>query len=167
MNMRIFFKSFFLMIALSATLYAVTLLNTGHMNDFWISLGLGKANQSLNWCRERVVKISGTNDAGTWTLFEEKQEWLIGKNSDPVQKLDYLEVEKWFAKNCIINIEIYKNISILDMAILPFGVAHFNDGTNAKIISLGNEGVYQINEVIFKSKDWTQALEDLKNLLKI
>lgn len=167
MNSKVIIKVLFLALALTATIYSLTLLNTGHMDDFWTSLGIGKKNQSLNWCTNRLVTLSGNSESGPWVLKEENRQWLIVKNTSDVKILSYLDVEKWLAKYCLLTIDIYRDVSILDMAVNTIATANFNDGTSAKIYTLGHKEIYQINEVIFVSDEWTQALKELRNLLNI
>lgn len=166
MNLRILSKVGFLLVALVATIYAVIQLNTGHMNDFWTSLGMGKNSQSLNWCNDRLVRLSGTQNNVTWELKEQDSQWVIIKNQD-TKTLEYLDIEKWLAKYCILDIKTEKSESFLDMAVTPVALAEFNDKTTARIFTLGNKNLYQINTVIFTSSEFDQALLELKSLLKL
>lgn len=167
MNIRFISKVVFLLLALTATIYAAVLLNTGHMNDFWTSLGLGKEAQSLNWCTDRLLTLSGQSGNISWTLKEENQKWLIVKNETDIKTLEYLDIEKWLAKYCILDIVVYKDLAILDMHVSPIAVASFNDSTSVKIFSLGDKGIYQINNVSFTSAEFEEGLAELKALLKI
>lgn len=166
MNLRLFSKISFLLLALAATLYAVIQLNTGHMNDFWTSLGIGKSTQSLNWCNDRLLSLSGTENNVSWTMQEENGKWVVIKNSTDKKTLEYLDVEKWLAKYCILNIETHKE-DALSLAVTPIATASFNDKTTARLFALGDKNVYQINTVIFTSDEFQQALADLKTLLKL
>ena len=166
MPFKIFFKLFFLFIALGATIYSLVLLNTGHMNDFWTSLGMGANSKSLNWCSNRLESLSGTAANGPWTLKEENRQWVITKDNN-TKILEYLDVEKWLAKYCIIDIEPYNNEAILDMTVTPIATAVFNDQSKAKLFRLGKENVFQINHFIFKSSEWEEAMKELQTLLKI
>lgn len=166
MNLRILSKISFLLVALTATIYAVFQLNTGHMNDFWTSLGIGKNSQSLNWCNDRLISLSGTDNNVAWTMQEENGKWIVIKNGNDTKTLEYLDVEKWLAKYCILDIETHKG-DALEMAVTPIAVATFNDKTTVRLFALGNQNVYQINTVIFTSEELQQALLDLKNLLKL
>jgi hypothetical protein len=166
MSLRILSKVAFLLLALAATVYAVFQLNTGHMNDFWTSLGMGKNSQSLNWCNDRLVSLSGTHNTVEWTLKEHDAKWIIVKNND-TKTLEYLDIEKWLAKYCILDIKTEKNESFLDMAVTPIAFAEFNDKSTARIFTLGNNGLFQINTVIFTSPEFEQALVELRALLKL
>jgi hypothetical protein len=165
MKIKFIFKAFFLLLALTATLYSIYLLDTGHMGDFWTSLGIGNKGQSLIWCSSRVTQLEDAKNKG-WMLEEKNQQWQITKLSD-TKNLNYLDLEKWLAKYCTLEITIYNNPDILDMHLEPFAVARFNDGTSAKIYTLGDKNIFQINEVIFQSREFEQALQELKDLLKI
>lgn len=163
MSLKYIFKLTTLLAALSATVYAIYLLNTGHSSDFMTSLGFGSHGQTLNWCSNRVSKIEAAT--GKWKLEEIDRKWTVSLDGAEPQRLDYLEIEKWFASYCILHIELYRSENILDQRLEPFATVHFNDGKTAKIFRLG-EDAYHINEVIFKSKEFNQALIDLQSLLK-
>lgn len=166
MNFRLIAKVTFLLVALTATVFAVVQLNTGHMNDFWTSLGIGKKTHSLNWCNDRLISFTGTKDAVTWTLKEENRKWVIVKDSSDTKTLEYLDIEKWLAKYCILDIVVEK-VDALDMKVTPIALATFNDETKTRIFKLGDQKLYQINHVIFTSTELEQGLAELYALLKI
>lgn len=164
MSFRLFFKMLFLTLALTATVYSMYLLNTGHMSDFWTSLGLEHKTQSLNWCSNRLTQLKGA--ANDWRVEEKNKQWQITKNTD-TKIIPYLDMEKWLAQYCILDISIYRNPDLLDMHLEPFAVASFNDGSQAKIFLVGDKKIFQINEVIFTSPELEQGIAELKDLLKI
>ncbi|MCC6138531.1 MAG: hypothetical protein IT287_07850 [Bdellovibrionaceae bacterium] len=165
MNIRLISKLVFLFVALSATIYSAILLNNGHMNDFWTSLGFSKNSQSLNWCTDRLLVLSGTKNNLNWTLKEQDRKWVIIKNETDTKQLDYLDIEKWLAKYCILDIVPSKDIAMLDMPVEHLATASFNDSSSVKIFKLGN--MYQINHVTFTSPELQKGLEELMDLLKI
>lgn len=164
MKLRIGLKLFTLLIAFSATLYAIFILKTGHMNDFWVSLGFNTSEQTLNWCSNRLIKLESLTET-KWKLEENSQKWQISKDEESPLDVDYVEVEKWLAKYCFLKIIPFKDKNLLDMQFKPFAKASFNDGSKVLIYTFNGE-VFQINEVIFKSQEMVSALKDLKNLLK-
>lgn len=133
--------------------------------DFLSSLGF--SGDHLNWCSSRLVRLENLGDSQTsWVLEEKDKQWLLTKNGNEPLRVNYLSVEKWLAKYCTLQIHLYKNPNLLDMHLIPFAKASFNDGTEAKIFFIENK-IYQINEVIFTSEEMKQALKELRNLLKI
>ncbi len=167
MNLRLSAKIAFLIVALSATVFAVVQLNTGHMNDFWTSLGIGTKTHSLNWCNNRLVALTGTKNNVEWTLKEHERQWVVTKNNADAKTLEYLDVEKWLAQYCILDITVEKSKDPLSMTVQQVAHATFNDATTARVFKLGNENLFQINHVIFTSQELEKALEDLYRLLAI
>jgi hypothetical protein len=159
MSFKMAFKIFTL-------LFAMYLLNTDHSTAFMVSLGLGEKSQTLNWCSNRMTKLESSEPGKAWILEEVHQKWQISIDSSEPKNVEYLDVEKWLAQYCMLNIHIYRNEKILDQHLMPFAKATFNDGSEAKIFRLGDD-VFQINEVIFKSHQMESAIRDLQNLLKI
>ena len=135
------------------------------MNDFWASLGMGSPSQSLNWCQSRLLTLQDSNNK--WFLKDETQKWTLTKENQAQTTITYLDMEKWLAKYCTLNISLYRDPKLLDMHMQPFATALFNGGTHARIFIIGDDGVFQINEVIFTSPEFAQGLKDLKDLLKI
>jgi hypothetical protein len=166
MNWKLALKVSTLLIALSVTLYSMYLLNTGHSTDFMVSLGLGEKSQSLNWCSNRMVKLESAEPGEAWILQEVDKKWQLSVDSAEPKNVEYLDVEKWMAKYCILDIQVYRNEKILDMHSTPFANATFNDGTQAHIFIL-DEDLFQINEVTFRSYEFKNGIADLKALLKI
>lgn len=167
MNIRVFSKIAFLLVALAATVFALIQLNTGHMNDFWTSLGIGKKTHSLNWCNNRLISLTGTSNNVVWTLKEQDRKWVIVKGESEMKTLEYLDIEKWLAKYCILDISVFKDNSIFDMVVHPIATATFNDGSSAKMFTLGDKGLYQIDHVVFTSPEFEKGLAELKDLLKL
>lgn len=166
MNWKLALKVVTLLTALSATVYCIYLLNTGHSTDFMVSMGLGEKGQALNWCSNRLTKLESAEPGKAWILQETDKKWMISVDSSEPKALEYLDIEKWLAKSCTIKINIYNSEKILEMQSMPFAVASFNDGTQARIYIL-SEDVFQINEVTFKSYEMKTAIAELKALLKI
>lgn len=165
MTLKTIFKVTTLLVALGATIYCMYLLNTGHSTDFLASMGLGTKSQTLNWCSNRLTKMEGSNSQSPWLLEEREQKWMISLNGETPKAVEYLDIEKWLAKYCILNIRVLRGEAILDQHLAPFAQATFNDGTSAKIYLLGEKG-FQINEVIFASDEMKSAVTELKNILK-
>jgi len=166
MNWKMAFKIATLLIALTATVYSMYLLNTGHSTDFMVSLGLGQKTQSLNWCENRLTKLESAEPGKAWILQNVDRQWQISIDNGEAKTVQYLDVEKWLAKYCTLDIQLYNNEKVLDLHIEPFARATFNDGKDAKIYILGDD-IFQINEVIFRSHEFKTGLADLHSLLKI
>lgn len=164
MPFKFIFKSLTLVLALGMTIYCIYLLNQGHLTDFMGSLGMGEYSKTFNWCTNRVTKMESLSKT-TWTLEEKDKKWLVSTNGGEPLTLDYLAVEKWFAKYCLVRIQVYRNENLLDKHLEPFAKAQFNDGTLARIYTLEGD-VFQINEVIFKSPQMKEGLAELQRLLK-
>lgn len=167
MNLRYFSKILFLLLALSATLFAVIQLNTGHMNDFWTSLGIGKSSHSLNWCNDRLVALEGSKNDTAWILKEDQRQWVVVKNQTDTKVLNYLDIEKWLAKYCILDIVAAENVDALEMKVTQLAFAKFNDGSTARVFKLGDGPLFQINQVIFASTELEEGLIELNNLLAL
>ncbi len=103
MSLKIATKLVILLTALSATVIAIFWLKQGHMDSFWTSLGVSRSGARINWCTERVqsLYIYGSQEK----LVEESGKWLWRSGSTRVE-LDYLRVEKWFAKYCQAEIDL-------------------------------------------------------------
>ena len=100
MPLRILFKLILLLISLTATLIAIYWLKQGHSSAFLTSLGFSSGQ--FNWCEERVkslylfdLKAKIQEVDGTW-------QWV---KEDKKKTLDYLRIEKWFAKYCHISLD--------------------------------------------------------------
>lgn len=152
------------MIALSATVYSIYLLNSKHTGDFFASLGLSSATRTLNWCPERLRKAEGLSSS--WTLEEKDHNWIIKRQGEAEVVVDYLDIEKWLARHCVIPVTPYPTEKILDLKLSPFARLHFNDG-NQILIYQQNGTVFQINELTFESDEMSTGFKDLQRLLKI
>jgi hypothetical protein len=163
MNWKFGFKILTLTIALSATLFSIYLLNSQHANDFFTSLGFSSASKNLNWCTDRLKKAEGLNSE--WSLEEKDRQWILQKNNTTTI-VDYLDIEKWLARYCAVQITELANEKILDLNLQPFARLLFNDG--GKVLIYQKDGKYfQLNEVTFESKEMSDAFSEIKNLLKI
>lgn len=164
MNWKVLFKVITLTIALSATVYSIYLLNSKHSGDFFASLGLSSASKTLNWCPERLKKAEGL--AGAWTLEEKDRQWILQRPGQPEVFVDYLDIEKWLARYCVIPVTPYPADKLLDLKLLPFAKLNFNDGK--QILIYQQEGrVFQINELTFESEEMSKGFKDLQSLLKV
>lgn len=164
MNWKLWFKAGSLVIALSATLFSIYLLNSQHSVDFLSSLGFTSSQKTLNWCNERLRKAEGLSQS--WTLEEKNGQWMLQISDSQEFVVDYLEVEKWLAKYCSVHITPYPTEKILDLKLSPFARIHFSDKSNA-LIYQKDFSVFQINEITFESAELQEGLLSLKDLLKI
>ncbi|MBY0385649.1 hypothetical protein K2X05_10880 [bacterium] len=164
MNWKLWFKAGSLVIALSATVFSIYLLNSQHSVDFLSSLGFSSSQKTLNWCSDRLRKAEGLSQP--WSLEEKNGQWMLQTSSSQEFVVDYLEVEKWLAKYCSVHITPYPPEKILDLKLSPFARIQFGDKSTA-LIYQKDFSVFQINEITFESKEMQEGLFAIKNLLKI
>lgn len=143
-----------LMLSLTATLSAIYWLKSDHMEAFWTSLGI-PTGQRLNWCEERVAQLYHFESGDK--LLEEKSQWLWVDQNKKRQVLNYLEVEKWFARYCQVD---YQSIEDAPGPFRPVFEAEFIDGGRLTLYQ-SEEGLYRIREQIFASETLRQALKEL------
>ena len=98
-------------------------VGVGHMDAFWTSLGFENTARR-NWCEERVGQLYLFETSGK--LYEEKNRWLWHQDGED-RLLDYLRVEKWFAKYC--QVDFSEEIdSSMAVDFRPVFEAQFIDG---------------------------------------
>lgn len=164
MKWKLWFKAGSLLIALFATVFSIYLLNSQHSVDFLSSLGFSSSQKTLNWCNERLRKAEGLSQ--TWSLEEKNGQWILQTADSKELVVDYLEVEKWLAKYCSVEIASYPTEKILDLKLTPFARIYFSDQSSA-LIYQKDFSVFQINEITFESVELQEGFFALKNLLKI
>jgi hypothetical protein len=162
MNWKLLFKITTLMIALSATVVSMYLLNTGHTKDFLSSLGLASSGKTLHWCSDRLLKADGLNK--NWSLQEIDRQWILRNDRGQELIVDYLEVEKWLAKYCMLEIQPYPREKILSTPMSPFLKLFFKDNKQVLIYQKDMQ-VFQMNELTFESADLKEGLLALQRLL--
>lgn len=101
MNLKTAVKLVSLLTALTATIVAIFLLKQGHLSSALTSMGFQKPGTRLNWCKERVASLHIYDTP--LTLVEKQGQWMW--DGEPPHELDYLTVEKWFARYCQIPVE--------------------------------------------------------------
>ena len=79
-------------------IFFIFMMKSEHGRQFWSSLGFGGDGDTLNWCSNRVQTLNLPLNNGS--LVEESGKWLWKAPDLPDVELDYLSVEKWFAKHC-------------------------------------------------------------------
>jgi hypothetical protein len=95
--MKVALKLAALVTALTVTLVAIIWLKQGHMDAFWTSLGF-QTGDRLSWCSERVRSVYHFQSGDK--LLEKNGKWIWGFENGDEKVLDYLRVEKWFARYC-------------------------------------------------------------------
>ncbi len=146
-----------LLSALTATIVAIFWLKQGHMDAFWTSLGVDRSGTRLNWCVERVDSIYFYETQEK--LFEEEGRWLW-KMKAGTQELDYLRVEKWFAKYCQISIDEKLQTSENPVRFTPVFEAQFIDGSR-KTLSQTNSDLFKIDSHQFRSETLRKGIKEL------
>lgn len=164
MNWKLWFKAGSLFVALFATVFSIYLLNSQHSVDFLSSLGFSSSQKTLNWCTERLRKAEGLSH--NWSLEEKDGQWLLITADSKELRVDYLEIEKWLAKYCSVDITPYPKEKLLDLKLSPFARILFNDESRA-LIYQKDFTIFQINEYTFESRELQEGLLALQNLLKI
>ncbi len=162
MNWKVLFKATTLLIALSATVFSIYLLNTGHTTDFLKSLGFSGSGESLHWCSDRLLKAEGL--ASEWSLQEIDRQWIVRDSSQKELVVDYIQFEKWLAEYCMLDIQPYPREKILNTRLTPFLKMTFKD--NQKVLIYQKDlQVFQINEQTFESENFKEGLLSLTRLL--
>jgi hypothetical protein len=151
--MKIWIKLVALLTALSATIVAIFWLKQSHINSFWTSLGLG-SEARINWCSERVESLY-FYDAKV-KIYEHEAKWYL--KSDSEKELDYLRVEKWFARYCQIAI-LRSDDKPRDEAKADVEIQFIN-GERLTIFTFPDSN-FRINKLIFKSETLRQGLKEL------
>lgn len=157
MNLKVAIKLVALLSALTATIVAIFWLNQGHMDSFWTSLGVDRRGTRLNWCVERVDSLYLYESQEK--LIEEDGQWLWQKG-DQSQELDYLRVEKWFAKYCQIPIDEKLDASKNRSPFKPFLEARFIDGSR-KTLSVAGSTSFRIDSHLFRSETLRKGIKEL------
>lgn len=154
MSLKILVKLVALMTALTATVVAIYWLKAGHMNAFWTSLGVDRSGSRLNWCDERVGTLYIYR--GSSKLTEKDGQWFwIGETE---KQLDYLRVEKWFARYCQIPVDEVAEQKQEQSE--PIFEANFINGTRLSVYQYPS-GHFLINQKVFKSKVFEKGLKEL------
>jgi hypothetical protein len=154
MSLKVLAKLVALLTALTATIVAISWLNAGHMNSFWTSLGVDRSGTRLNWCEERVGTLFLYDSKAKLTEKDGKWLWV----GEIEKELDYLRVEKWFAKYCLIPVD---DMEVAEMASSsPVFEAQFIDGNRLSLYSDG-ENIFKIRDKVFQSQAFREALQEL------
>ncbi len=162
MNWKVLFKLTTLFIALSATVFSIYMLNSGHTKDFLNSLGFSTSGRTLHWCSDRLLKAEGLNS--DWSLQEQDRKWVVRNPAKQELVVDYLEVEKWLAKYCMLEVLPYPKEKILDTPLSPFMKIVFKDNHQV-LIYQKDMTVFQLNEQTFESEEFKEGLQALERLL--
>ncbi len=159
MSMKVAVKLAALLTALTFTICAIFWLNQGHMDSFWTSLGF-KSGQRLNWCSERVKSVYFFDDSSK--LLEKERKWILVKDGEE-KELDYLRVEKWFARYCQIPFEPLSDVDTREyVAAQPTLEVEFIDSQRLTISTLPNEEAgFGIRSRRFKSETLRKGLKEL------
>ena len=161
MNWKFLLRLSILLLALGATVFSMYLLNTGHTKDFLNSLGFSTSGKTLHWCSDRLLKAEGLSNK--WSLQEIDRKWILKNEGGQELVVDYLEVEKWLAKYCMLDIQPYPREKILNTPLSPFMKIMFKDNKQVLIYQKDLQ-VFQINEHTFESEDLKDGLQALQKL---
>ena len=154
MPIKVLIKLVILLTALTACIVAIFWLKQGHMKSFWTSLGLERTGTRINWCDERVASLH-MYDSGA-KLVEKDGKWLWVQGDE--RTLDYLRVEKWFAKYCQVGITPLAPAEISELH--PIFEAVFINGDRISLHQ-GQRGHFKMRDQVFKSETLQNALKEL------
>ena len=137
------------------TILSISWLKGGHGNQFLTSMGLGDEEQRLNWCSNRVASMTLSQKGSS--IVEKSGKWLwLGTHE---VELNYLDIEKWFAKYCQLNIKKVQ-FSDFNSPLNPILKVEFIDGEAATFYDLGEKRI-QVQDQIFKSATFDKAIKEL------
>ena len=160
-----------LLSSLGITILGIHWLKQDHLPVFWTSLGLSPSH--LNWCEQRVkslyifesntsasesqnTKISMASRHLHAVLYESQGTW-IWKQNETQRKLDYLRVEKWFAKFCQVDAKPMDNpVSTPKQTVFE---AEFLNGKHLNLYKKGQG--FEIRGQFFQSEALGQGLKEL------
>ncbi|MCB0377538.1 MAG: hypothetical protein KDD33_03525 [Bdellovibrionales bacterium] len=98
MSFGYWFKLAALALAFSITLLCIYWLRDGHLSQALNSLGVQGQGQVLNWCDQRVHSLVYIPSGAK--IMEDNSQWKWTIPGSESVLLDYLSIEKWFAKYC-------------------------------------------------------------------
>ncbi len=153
MPLRIWFKVVFLLMSLVVIIFAIVLLKQNHLSAFWTSLGF--SSNRLNWCEERVKSLYVFNlearlyeTEGVWHWKQKNENWT----------LDYLRVEKWFARYCQVDADTVDFVDFNQESKVVFEVEFLN-GDRLSLHERGN--YFEIRGQLFQSETLRRGLKEL------
>ena len=153
MSIRYWLSILVLITSLSATIAAIYLLKSGHMTQFWTSLGFQAKENILNWCDERVHSIYFyEKDA---KIIEESGKWFWRSSEDVT--LDYLTMEKWLARYCHLAVAPAK---ISDGETTALFEVEFINGDRVSFHGLDDDHI-QVRGTIYQSPTLRKAFKEL------
>jgi len=123
--------------------------------SIWKLNQFGPEDLTMVLCPTRVSSIATADGQG---IVQEGMKWYRRKNGN-LEELDPVAVEKWFAKNCRINIEPHKKAEAAGVVF----VASFVNGPPETLYMAG-EGLFRWKDKTFKSKHLEDAMSSMKDL---
>lgn len=144
---------------LAGVIYLIWFLNhRGLPEPAAQAIGLKQAGQSaalkkINLCHTRIIKVSfGANNA----LYEEKMRWVArAGESDPVQTIDQIAVEKWFAAYCMLDAGPVKaEPGVLE----PIALFNYVDKSEKLLFYSPKEDAFNFDGASFESQELKNAL---------
>ena len=153
MPLKIWLKLIFLLTSLAITVLAIVWLKQNHLSAFWTSLGFG--SNRFNWCEERVKSLYVFNLEAK--LYEFEGVWYWKENSE-ARVLDYLRVEKWFARYCQVDAKVIDFVN-LDQKSRVFFEVEFLGGNRLVLYEKGD--YFEIRGQFFQSEALRTGLKEL------
>ena len=153
MPLRVWFKLVFLFASLGVTIFAIVWLKQDHLSAFWTSLGLNSSR--FNWCEERVKSLYVFDSKAR--LYEDGGVWHW-KQKNENRTLDYLRVEKWFARYCQVEADIIDVVNPDQKSRFVFEVEFLN-GDHLILHEKGD--YFEIRGQFFQSEALRRGLKEL------
>ncbi len=160
MTTKVAIKLAALLTALTFTICAIIWMKNGHMNAFWTSLGF-ETGDRISWCSERVQSMYHFESGSK--LLEKDGKWLWQDKDKSEKELDYLRVEKWFARYCQVPFaEISDSDEWESSNQKPLFEVAFIDSDRSTIFGRSDEGtVFKIQNREFQSETLRNGLQEL------
>ena len=121
------------------------------------SMGAG-FEQRLTWCETRVQSMEKPNG---FRIYQDKFKWFA--SGPPQREVDFIAVEKWFGRNCSLEMESMAGNSVDQGSFQTALVVNFIKGTAERLFKL-EPNVYVWRGQVFRSSQLESALQQLELL---
>ncbi len=158
----------FLILGLALVVFFIYRLNSGGLPDgVRVLFGLQPSGTaSLTWCDTRVKALDFADGSG---IEQVEYKWLGHAEGTDRTPLDFIGVEKWFGKNCTVQVTNRRksqgagSTDALGAAAMN---VHFINGTTESFYRLA-DGFYLWKDKVFQSAELTQQIDALKAMLPV
>ena len=120
------------------------------------TIDLPSHTRQLTWCETRIKSMETKN----FRIYQDKLKWFLSSTSS--QKIDDLFMEKWFVKNCSLQIEPMQDKNAVNYKDPQTAlVVTFIKGTAERLLMLEPD-VYSWKGQVFRSPQVSSALSQLE-----